>query len=570
MRKEKYTINVYKLEKYYSSEELLGLFKKKMDEANNRVSAVNGSLSDGDFDIVFFAYKIQYIDDSDITWYDKWKEFFQLQEALRSSSMTGHGVICVQNRKKGYSFVLVFGRAFVLVRDLIEYDYGISMADKLFDGKSADAISSKYFSMVKNKSIFDYYEGSSMFIEDGQAVDIIKSRITEDPNRNTDRYISTLLDNVAPIITVFYSYLHLSISKTEINLLDVVTVLDCLFNIEYCYQPRFPIPRMKPVPKQKSAEIDTILINLLKLDTESEELVVSVPFYFRNEADGYSFLVGIESLQLSYHGEHEKYETLEHEDIKAFIKNKNVMDVREVILTAKSETSDHRQCIMNWIDTQLKVMDDTYVLFEGRWCTFNDAYIDRVNQKVKQLEQNHIRHIPEFSVSDGELWNYLEAYPEEIQETYTGGKSFGKPYLEFIYNYILSKKPGWTLFDRVMYKSIEICDLSVLNTTHIHVKFGNASKLEEALRQSIAGLRIFEREKQAIRSEVRNKEGKTLSDSKTIVVLYLSDLIKKKGEPSNSNSLKLKQTFIDWAEEVKNSQKEYLLVIAKSSETQGN
>jgi len=567
MRKEKYSVNIYKLSRQYSNDELLGIFTSKMEDGGNRQAATQGSLSDEGFDIVYYAYKIQFVNDSDIKWYEKWKDFFNLSDPLRSFSMTGHGVICIQNRTRGYSFVLVFGRAFVLISDLIEYDYGISMADKLFDGKSADAISSKYFSMVKNKSIFDYYEGSSMFIEDGQAVDIIKSKAIEDPNRKADLYITKILENISPMLTVSYSYLHITLMKENIYFTDVITTLDYLYGIEMNYTSRFPIPRMRPVPKIKQQLLDGTLLNWLKLDLESDELLISVPFYFKDDSDGYSFLAGVEEFTLSYRGKSEVFEELEHEDVKAFLIANNVVEIRDVLLTAKSGTSNKKIGLMNWIDTQLVIDDETYVLFEGRWCTFNQAYIERINQKVRFLEKDHVKVKHEFSVTSDQLSQYFDLNRDELTMAFTGGKSPSVPYNEFIYNYMLSRKSEWALFDRVLFKSIEICDLAITNKAHIHVKMGDSSKLEEELRQSIAGIRIFEREKVAILNEIQSFDGIKITEPKLIVVLYLSDHTRKSGIPSESSSLKLKQTFIDWAEEVKNSRKDYLLVLAKISAT---
>ena len=80
---------------------------------------------------------------------------------------------------------------------------------------------------------------------------------------------------------------------------------------------------------------------------------------------------------------------------------------------------------------------------------------------------------------------YREHYPNELLDRFykDGLGEIEKVYKEFVYNFALSQKNDWLLFDRQFGGAIEVCDIYIRDEQYVHVKIGDSSALDEVFRQ---------------------------------------------------------------------------------------
>ncbi|MFA5179115.1 MAG: DUF6119 family protein [Candidatus Izemoplasmatales bacterium] len=571
MKKDTYSITVYKMSTYC---QLTTYMDKLKLSTQDRELGPCDIFTDDKYDVMYFSYTNNHIEGSEIKWFLKWKRFFGIKESLRSMSVSGHGVIIVNVKEDQKSYALVFGHAFAKVSKDVDYEYGIDMVNRLLDGSEAGTVSTKYYSMVKDKSIFQYYEGSSLALSDGQALELISANILEDISRHDKpKFIDQLLAIVKKTVVIGYSYVKLTLSMEKIDLPAIIILCFLLSHIEE-YTSRFPVPRMKPVRPSQESVLDQTFLNMIKNQATTQPINLTIPFYAKDtSSDLYVFLSGIEQYTLKYGKSTFSSSLLSNDEICEFIRSNNINDIRAVWLILDCVEGTKTVRLIEWIDVEIEITDETvanptttpYIMYQQHWCTFNDDFMDGINVKVNKYENEVVKEIRELSFSKEECGAYIGLYNRGFLEFYKPKYEDSNPYDELVYNYILSQRDGWVLFDRKTINSVEICDILVRNKAHIHVKIGAATNLVEALRQSLLGRRYYERNKQEVITKLTSHDGQTFSDAKYSVVIFMSDHSADGWRPSQTKSLKLKQMFIDWVEEIRVLHKVPLLIIARET-----
>ena len=565
IKEETYDLTVYKVDSSKSLEDYQEIFtlllssQKYKDKKDNNIFKYNDET-----EILYFSY-VNSPDQRDIEWHKEWCTFFDIKKALRSNSETGHGVILVHDKVYDNIFALVFGRAAWLIREYFEFDFGVYMAARLFDGTAIDAISSKYFSLLKNKSIIAYKEQTRLQPEEGQAVDFLEAIISEDyarrPNQES-QYINELLNSIKNYASASYSYLKITLYGKSVTL-DILVKAIMQLSLVRSYDPRFEFPLMKKVDRIFGESLDEILLQ--KLKDGSKDFFVGIPWFGLDESDKYAFFgnidkyyfrygstFSIESNTLAYAANVEEtaYTELNVDVISQFIReNQGVIEeIRKLKILMYSEGQRLPVSeLMKWLDVELEYEGKTYALYNGFWVEFNDKYIECLDNKVREIEKLCYSYKPEFSFTKSEFIEFRENNLQALLEAYSekGDSDKEKIYREFVYNYILSRKTDWRLFDRTCADTIEICDINVKNEQYIHVKVGQSQSIEAVLRQSIFGIKYVS-SATSQRKIIRNKYKERLTKAKQATIIFLSEYNVDEKKISELSSLKCKMTFVDW------------------------
>ena len=268
IKKENYQLTIYKLSEFKALDELSRELELKLgkgkESKNNEVLDIKDNIK-----ILYFSF-IKDNTGNDITWFKKWNGFFGITNPLRASSTTGHGAIVIELTQLQQQYLLTFGKSASLFKEFLIPNYSISIAEKLFNGKTMDSVSSKYFSLTKNKSLISYAQGSSYNFEEGEAADLLKATIEEHKDRTEKRYVEQLLGYIKPLATISYSNIKLTISKEEIELDDLIDVVALLSSIESSYSSQLDIPQMKPIKKNQEQPLNDKLWESIKNEKYSK------------------------------------------------------------------------------------------------------------------------------------------------------------------------------------------------------------------------------------------------------------------------------------------------------------
>ena len=530
---QNYEINIYRLKSDISLEE----YREKFPSLNKNFIH-QGTFKQNNASGFYLTY-INITENNEIAWFKKWTTFFpEINSALRKDSQTGHGLIIIKIDDDNV-YGIIFGRAFILIKDFIVHQFGMDMAAILIDGKSIDSVSSKFFSLNKNKSITSYYGDSTFDFSENEAVDLLKADIVN-PNGSNEE-IKDLLNLCQSKATIGMDNLKLTIHKKTIELTDIIKCCSLISKIRL--QPEnFPFPRMTLVKGDLRDKLDSELLTYIL--AENNRINFSVPFFSKDISDEYVFLNNINDIQIKVSNiKSETYSNIDYYLVKQFlIKNKDkIKSIREIKIIVDGEVYD----FVKWIDEQIETNGISYAIVNGKWYQFNEAYISNINKRVELIEKEGIIEIDngKFASSKKEMDEFYKNNQVEIQTAYGSDKP---AYKEYVYNYKLKKKYNYALFDRIIYTgNIEVCDLYA-NECLIHCKIGDSSKLEECIRQSIYGTRYYYQNIFEVKLK-ENADGVKINNVNTAEVIYL----RENGEIENflisrSKSLRLKQTFIDW------------------------
>jgi len=564
IKKESLCLKIYKLDKSKFND-LNDLNSKFMDKINGDRELVDSSIIEvsSHVNILYFIYKNINSNSIDLPWFSKLKDIFNLRSTLRPESITGHGLIVIHINNCNEYYAFLFGRSFHLIKSYIIFDFGADIASRLFNGESVTSISSKYFSLEKSKSIVEYNENSMLNIEEGQAIDLLVSNITTH-GTEIDNCILELLNIIDKKASIGFSNLKLTVRKDKIDLTDLISIVELIIKIGL-FDEVFSFPRMVMVDKEKSDYLDKEFINyLLDRSTANDisfEKRMSIPLYLKDGSDIYTFIENITGFRFKYNRNiSEVYDYLDIIDIKDFIKMYQIDNINKVKLTILNDSGHYIEDLKNWIEVDINKNGIDYSLVNGIWYTYNESYKNRVNQKVIEIENKILNKNPVFSVSKEELDIFLNDNFELISNSFS--KNNTPPYREYLYNYILTQKDDWYLFDRIIVDTIELCDINIKGIAYVHVKIGDTKDLEFVLRQSINGTRYIHSTKIHM-NDFKNNSNEKLTQANYAVVLFLTEKSLDNFSFSNIKSLRCKLTFINWFQVINEIRLKPILIVAE-------
>ena len=393
-----YGINIYKLNDLNSIEELQTTFSNTIKGIKTTCTNDIWELENLGITVLYLSYTNK-VPKNEIEWFSKWKTFFEIGEDinLRKERLTGHGILVFYIEESEVFYAMTFGKSFSLIKNFIDAEYGMRMASILFDGKAMDTISSKYFSITANKTITSYNGEQAFNFEEGEAVDLLKSSITEHDGRHDNRYITELLSKIRREAIIGYAKIGLTArSENVVTIENLAEIIKLISMIENSYDRRFEFPKMKPVKdKQLINKLNDRLLSRL-LD-DAVDVAISVPFFNKDESDNLVFMESIEKVSFKYKRRlSDDYINFTVNDLIEFLKGDNenspVEDIKQVKITIETEGYQDTDSVLNWLDTQecLDNDDNYYALNNGTWISFNQDYIERINKVIEQMGMKKI------------------------------------------------------------------------------------------------------------------------------------------------------------------------------------
>lgn len=549
-KNEKLIINIYKLRNDVDSlEEMLSNFESKLKDGIDILKDKQIISVEENIRILYFSFKnIENEEDAkELSWYKKWKDFFNINGSLRTQYLSGHGVIVIEVQSAKYA--IVFGRSFRLIKEYIEECYGLIMAEKLFTCSEIDSVSSKFFSQRKNKTLVSFIQETAYLFGEGEAIDLIKGRISS----NHDEYIEKLCNYVSQMVTTGYSNIKLTIKKEKIQLEDIIKIIESLYEIEKNSNTQCEIPYMKRCNKDKEKELNIELLNLIK--EEDSSILFMTPFFQKDDNDNYIFSDSIDSVTIEYRREEEVFSVFDLgiRELKKFIDKNNVIEIEKIMCIIQTTSGEYKKKLLQFLEAQ----KDNFVLYNGKWYTYNEKYYEIVRKSIEKIEKDESKTIilessADYTITEDDLNAYYASSKELSDQLLSAFKKNNTSnekkeiYFEFKYNFYLCKKFGFELLDRKIFKSIEVCDIyEVGNETLCHCKKGKTNQLEECLRQSLLGLQCYLQNKDDEKF-YEFMEGKLSGKNRVSCakVLFLSKI--KKFKLSNTKSLRLQLTFLEW------------------------
>ena len=233
--------------------------------------------------------------------------------------------------------------------------------------------------------------------------------------------------------------------------------------------------------------------------------------------------------------------------IKEFIEKNNIpaielKNVRVKYWTDNQETKEFK--LLQLFDCTIILDGVNYCILDGKWATFNQAYIDYLDEIIDKINQQ--------SIQDSD-YNFYENTISKLKK-----KAKRKlNYNEYIYNKYYMSNKGFDCIDREFYDfaghKVELGDLINKNDKSIfHVKIGSPSTLAYCLDQSKLYLKLMQN------STERNKILKhhNLSEINNIgVILIFENKTLRSGsiDLKKIKSILFKVKLVDWFKEIQRS-----------------
>lgn len=398
--------------------------------------------------------------------------------------------------KNDQCFVLSFGKTHFFIRPYCERNFGIEVAKRISNETDIRQIASKKFAGKKKKEIKSYISNSTLDIESGEAIEFLRSSITEEKQ---DLFGKSGKFGESIFITPYLG---------EKDIGDFFDKLLYVLNEE----PKFKLPRTQVIKDVE--DYDNKLINSIKT-TETE-----VDFSDNtHDIAGVDFVFsGNESYTLQCRNySSKKCENLSIYFLKKYISENSILDQDILKIKVKIENEGQKTYSKDLKQSLDFVIDDeNIILVNGNWVHFNEDYIEQLNTYIDGVE--------------------IEETEEQFRDILAIEPAFNSS--EGI------RKAGYSVADKDFSKikthlptPVEAWDLKKGDTVYA-VKFGTAQKLSYVCAQALGVLEI-----------IRNKANieKIDNNIKSYCLWLGYEAEKRLSKISDSRSIILRQSIEVWA-----------------------
>ena len=546
-------LSIFKVAEDYLNVDINNIIRNRMDEKkieNKKVAENTVKIGIDEMCFTFFfGYRKNL--NGKIIWYEKLKEMFQLEDEKKTSTST-YGVLVIEgnlnkvNQENGklefdkkIKYIITFGYGNNLVSDIIDYNFGLEMASTMAKTDSINTQSSKFFSLNKSKSLI-IYNNANFSTQVGEAVDYLTAEIEEYSKRSSVTQLLKVVDKNV----VFSTYVKVGLNK-EFTLENITKILKNLDNIKNTYEPRFAIPKLSYITQKNSKlieKLDNRLLNDIK--TENEENTSFSIGTYTNINGNIKIIDEMGQIVLSYGRKKEIYDELNVTNVKEFIKNNNIINVKNIKMSTEYL---EREDLYRYIDytTQLENDDEYFCLSNGRWTKFNKEYIKKVEEEIKTKVCKITEYSDEYILKD--LEELRKKYSKKIiGKNYDESDEMNRQlYEERVYNFYIADKVNGTVLDRKTVDTIEISDIYIANTHElIHTKIGEPGKFIECINQSLIGARHFIHNQKEVIKKLENKTEKV--ETITLLLVVTNDEVWKNKDISRFKSLRFKLNLLEW------------------------
>ena len=488
-----YDYNIYKIpvEKVDDFKEFLS--NRMFDEIelnNNLIKDSNG-----------FSFELMFCDKDN----KKGSPWVQLLSSCCEEDLTqelkiyGAALICYN---ESICFVISYGNAHFYISNYCDYNFGIYVAERLINLESIRAQQNVSHGSKLNKMHIDYISGSTLSYRSGEIPTYIRGK-----SINPEEWGEFI--NCGTSAQFKWKEKPLEIGR---NLKRLQLALDKQANIT--------LPRLTELDKEQNTD---------KINDLYRQLAQSIENY--NESAQNTDLVNVPSFymlgtkliqndsirfKLTCNGKRKEYDgELTVDAIKDFLSDKgfNIYDVIDRINISVEYSNDQWSNLKPLTDYIEFVTSDNFCLRNGKWCSFNNAYVDRILSEANKISfKNHIND--EFEFDKEQLVEFAKE-----NDIYEAGNR--QPY-ETYYNNQLSHKlealcihPNAVPIDEKASGSykLELCDLYKDGIMYF-VKIGAPSNFVSAVEQAMLTL-----------DKIENNSGKIPLPNGEIVIPELFRLL---------------------------------------------
>lgn len=550
-------LNIFRLKDESNIDEII--LKLEQDCKNKyeyRYFEKNIQVEEKEYYLKFFFYVNENLK-ATIDWYTELSNLFESREIINKKVYSGYGILLIYCDE--FKYVISFGRATFLLNKYINWDFGLEMAAKMLNKSSINAQSSKYYSTSKNKSLIVYNRGR-FNTEAGESIDLLNANISEMEGKSSInqlcKYINTRVG--------FSSGIKIVISMENIFIKDIVNVIVLINKIYKNYKNRFNIPKLLFI--KSNDEIVNELNEKMNNDILGDKnMNASVSVYSIIDSE-LTLLNNITKFKLSYNRKSEEYNIVTIENIKDFMKENNIENIADINLKIYFEESSKTINILKIIDytTEIEGKTGYFCLYDGRWARFNNNYIDTVQNKIEEINNEIVLFDNSYNLSYKELESIRQSDKQEICDR------LGIPidqaidsdmYREFVYNYKTCKEKGAILLDRKDYNKIEICDI-YYNNELVHTKIGGPGNFNECINQSIYGFEMWNNNKEKVKEKLQIDNVNTV----TLLLITNNKSVIREGNINKFKSIRFKLNLIDWKSQIESYGKNAKIIIAELKE----
>jgi len=317
----------------------------------------------------------------DIWWLTQYATFFDSYKMKKNTVYSG--AIVAENKKTKEGFLIALGRTHFYVQEFIDYTFGLKMAERIGNERSAKFKSSKQFAGQTSKSMISFSGDTSLSFSPGEATDYVKLKPTN--------------------ATVWgKSYVHFGTSLQFGSIDYSPEELDMLLsNLEDSFSADavFSLPRMVPVKEDDQvAELDSDLAAAIK--KESAQLCV-VDF----ELYGVDFVFSQQTyIKLEFEGQlSEEIAELDTAAVKKFAQDhkidlsKSLRDIKAKLFV--NESSKFTVDLIRLLDY---VGVGNAFLYRGDWFIFSDSFLENLMQSIASVTLEPLDL--EFDYLEHEAW----------------------------------------------------------------------------------------------------------------------------------------------------------------------
>jgi len=402
-----------------------------------------------------------------------------IDDLLQEIKVYGAALICESITS---CFVISYGNAHFYISSFCDYNFGVSIAERLIDMNSIRAQQNMAHGGKINRTFLDYISGSTIYYRGGEIPTYIRGR-----SINSEEWGDIVTCGTSAQFNWTEKPLEIGakLSRIESVLLE---------------GEKNPLPRLTRLDDDRDAEKISILFELLAKaiddydESEKNNKFVNIPSFILEGTK----IVQNNCLQYKLTCNHKGkvYSgDLSITAIKDFVESKNlnlysdISKIKVAIEYANDQWTDGKP-LTNYIDF---ITEDSFCLRDGKWCTFNDSYVTQLLEDAQKVSfRNHLDDI--FAFHKDSLIQF--AKEKGIVS------SSGKHQYETYYNEFLAiNLPATCIHPQTIpvdkdvsrkYK-YEICDLVQDETTMYFVKIGGPGDFAYAIDQALLTLDQIER-----------------------------------------------------------------------------
>jgi len=411
------------------------------------------------------------------------------RELNQNARIYGAALVC---KGLDFCYVISYGNAHFYVSRYCDYNFGLSVAERIVDLDSIKSQQNVSHGNRLSKTHFDYIRNTPISYGSGEIPTYVKGKSIE-PD------IWGEVVNCGTSAQFKWEESPLNIAKKLIEI-DNVLKVDCAVKL----------PRLTPLDEKRDLEkIEDLYLQLAKsirdYNPDNTPDYFSVPSFY---------LLGTRIIQTDFSRykltcNHRKIEIdgeLSILDLKLFLENEGIdviTNIRKINIAVEYSTGQWTplKSITEYMEF---ITQDNFCLRNGKWCCFNNAYVDRVISDVSRIAfSNHIDDSLSFSksqllkyasqagiLSDGEKQPYESYYNKQLEDLLNA----------------TCQHPNTKLFEEGYNFQFEPCDLFT-ETELFFVKIGEPGDFTTAIDQATVTLQKLK----SSSNVVNLKDGRAMS-----------------------------------------------------------